>query len=452
MSQHSIQPSLRQVNTLWEYVDQNRTTLRAFLPGDVVQLSLQVKTTQGMHNIRRDAWGGHSHSFKKWGSQIQPTGSTRAKISKFREQWHQYQTQLAEQVNAANRRPTTPPGRRQGPGQLRVNPAPRQFPYFLRRVLAGHPSTIPVHTPTPVAEPLSQMAQLAAGMLPLQQPGNKAITQPRPGTPRPQRMDPTPIEITPTPSRCSSIPPLHTSPISSDDEVPPLVHVNQTQVKKEPQETRNLSTPGQGLSTLASAKETQDRGDPRQEDPPCEARASLDKDTPASDEEDPDVEPHLLPKMTKVRSIPLEMFNQMDTDCPPNVDKVMLSGEGEDILPQRVEEDMDTSPAPTYSTRVRLTLKKKKTPPVEARVRMAKNDVDVSTSEEEVVEVESKNPPRRRQKRKGGLFLRINKMEMGPNNLEIYRVTENSTLDPPTPMSPPEQLFPGGPMSPNKEA
>ena len=84
-------PSIHEVKTLWEYIDYDNTLLKTFLPGDVVQISVQVKTTRGMHNIRRDAWGGHSHNFKKWGSQIQPTGSTKAKIIKFKKQWQDYQ-------------------------------------------------------------------------------------------------------------------------------------------------------------------------------------------------------------------------------------------------------------------------------------------------------------------------------------------------------------------------
>ena len=79
---------------------ENKSLLRAYLPHDVVELNLQVKTTQGMHQIRRDAWGGHSHSFKKWGSQIQPTPPSRNKITKFKEQWKIYQGELARRANA----------------------------------------------------------------------------------------------------------------------------------------------------------------------------------------------------------------------------------------------------------------------------------------------------------------------------------------------------------------
>ena len=106
----------------------------------------------------------------------------------------------AQQVNGTTERLTTFPHRAQGPGQFRVNPAPTRMPYFLRRVLTGHPSTVPFHTPSPVAEPLSQMAQLAAGMLPLSAPGGRCATPPRLDTPRSRRKEPTPIEITPTPA------------------------------------------------------------------------------------------------------------------------------------------------------------------------------------------------------------------------------------------------------------
>ena len=209
-----------------------------------------------MHQIRRDAWGGHSHSFKRWGSQIQPTGSTRNKIAKFREQWRIYQGELARRANAGaspqSRRPTSTTSSKRGPGQFRVHPNTQQMPQFLGRVLSGHPSTIPFRepsteepTPSPVAEPLSQMALLAAGMLPLGRSSRPGTPMPslrgpapsRQGTPLPSTEGQTPIVITPTSSRSNSTYALHTSPISSDDEVPPLTPVRVTHIKQEPDET-----------------------------------------------------------------------------------------------------------------------------------------------------------------------------------------------------------------------
>ena len=87
----------------------------------------------------------------------------------------------------------------------------------------------------PVVEPLSHMAQLAAYMLPLapqrREPPAPTATASRPGTSRPQAK--TPIVVSPPSSRAGSVPYLHTSPVSLDDEMPPLVTPLQ-KVKEEP--------------------------------------------------------------------------------------------------------------------------------------------------------------------------------------------------------------------------
>ena len=179
---------------------------------------------------------------------------TRKKITKFREQWGIYQGELARRAKAEaspQRRPTSSTFRRRGPGQFRVHPNTQQMPQFLGRVLSGHTSTMPYReppteepTPSPVAEPLSQMALLASGMLPLGRQSRQGTPIPtlrgpaptRQGTPMPSVEGPTPIVITPTSSRSSSTYALHTSPISSDDEVPPLTPVRVTHIKQEPEE------------------------------------------------------------------------------------------------------------------------------------------------------------------------------------------------------------------------
>ena len=190
------QPSMQQVKTLWEYLDQDKTLLRAFLPPDVIELSLQVKTTQGMHQIQRDAWAGHSHSFKKWGSQIQPTGSTRAKILKFRDQWSIYQNEVARRANSGS-----------GSGRNSHYQKEKSLP------VQGQPQD---QTATPF-------------------PGKGVVT--------PVKWSPQSIEITPVSSRGNSISLLHTSPISSDDEVPALVSPGELNIKQEPTSPR----PGEHL-------------------------------------------------------------------------------------------------------------------------------------------------------------------------------------------------------------
>ena len=79
-----------EVTTKLEYIDLHHTSFTSTLPGDVVHLSLQVKTVKGMHTIHRDAWSGHSQHFRKWGTQITLTAATRNKLEKFKSQWNAF--------------------------------------------------------------------------------------------------------------------------------------------------------------------------------------------------------------------------------------------------------------------------------------------------------------------------------------------------------------------------
>ena len=51
-----------------------------------------------------------------------------------------------------------------------------------------------------------------------------------------------------------------------------------------------------------------------------------------------------MPKIAKVGSIPLAVFQGIDSDEIPELEQITVSGEGIDVLPERLEEDMDTSP------------------------------------------------------------------------------------------------------------
>ena len=69
----------------------DHTHFAADLPGDVVMVTLQVKTTRGFHKIKKDTWGSHQHTYQKWGSQITPNPTTTKQIKKFNSQWREYQ-------------------------------------------------------------------------------------------------------------------------------------------------------------------------------------------------------------------------------------------------------------------------------------------------------------------------------------------------------------------------
>ena len=323
-------PSIREVKTLWEYIDYDNTLLKTFLPGDVVQISVQVKTTRGMHNIRRDAWGGHSHSFKKWGSQIQPTGSTKAKILKFKKQWQDFQQErLRERRQQAMQQ--TPPTAPLAPARGHtISQHPCQFPYFLREPFRRRPSqTVPStstgnYTPSPVAESLSQMAQLAAGMLPLHQ--QAPVSMPlalRPGTPRPMPEATAPKATTGTVSL------LHTSPITSEDEVPALVD------SKDPGADQPID-----LTIKQEPKEekTEVQSPPIAQPPYAENKEGF------------------VPHIKEMSSISLSVFNSMDKDGMPEVSHVVVKENPRSPTPTRMEEEIDTSPPAMKRTQVKICL------------------------------------------------------------------------------------------------
>ena len=166
--------------------------------------------------------------------------------------------------------------------------------------------------------------------------------------------------------------------------------------------------------------------------------------TPTEDKDIKNTPPEVeapMPRITQVGSIPLHVFNALGCGGIPHLDTVSVRREKADKEPERQEEEMDTSPPDTYSTTVRFTLKEGTDPPVDPEVTVKKIEQD-STTEEEEREPSRRSPLKRKNKRKGGLFVRIRKMPVGPNNLEVYRVTEN-TAAPPTPMTLPANLFPG---------
>ena len=81
---------LREVSTSWQFINLHETSYKATLLGDVVEVNLQVKTTRVFHKVKRDTWGAHTHSYQRWGTQIQSTSTTARQISKFQKQWIEY--------------------------------------------------------------------------------------------------------------------------------------------------------------------------------------------------------------------------------------------------------------------------------------------------------------------------------------------------------------------------
>ena len=381
---------LREVSTSWQYQNLHKTTYKATLTGDVVEVNLQIKTTRGFHKVKRDAWGAHTHSYQRWGTQIQPTPTTARQISKFQKQWAEY-LQRSTRQHALERDPKMAQqcsgGRIPRAYTFQMPGTNTRTPWIVRQAERGMlPSprrTAP--EPSPVAQPLSHMAQLAAGMLPLgnttgqgqtvQQAAQPAVqpeaamgappvtTPTRPATP-PMTFpssETTPLDLSCKQEKMAGLLSIKTSPITSDEEVPDLV----------------------------------------EDSPGC------------------------TPVIQKVETISERQYNNLPEK------HVRFQEPPKSPTPQRSEEEMEIQEPSTA----------KQDPPQEPEVLIIspKPDSDDSDGDKLRHEIQERTTAwekRRARAQKKRLILRIRKNTMGPNTLEVYRGM------PPTPVEAPAQLFP----------
>ena len=377
---------LREVSTSWQYQNLHETTYKATLPGDVVEVNLQIKTTRGFHKVKRDAWGAHIHSYQRWGTQIQPTPTTARQISRFQKQWAEYLQRSTRQA-ALERDPkmTQPCSGERIPRAytFQVPGTNTRTPWIVRQAEKGSlpPPRRASPQPSPVAEPLSHMAQLAAGMLPLGKPNQQypapssawhappTTAAARPVTPR---MTLPPSENNPLDLSCKEqprpeAPTVKTSPITSDEEsVPDMVD-----------ETTSFS-----------------------------------------------------PVIRKVETISVTEYNNMPEDKHVRFQEPPTSASPE-WCEEEEEEEMDIQEAAPVQ----------QDPPKEPDVlvispKSDSEDSEVETLKKVIKERATAWEKRRERAQRKRLILRIKKNTMGPNTLEVYRGI------PPTPMEAPAQLFP----------
>ena len=379
---------LREVSTSWQYINLHETSYKATLPGDVVEVNLQVKTTRGFHKVKRDAWGAHTHSYQRWGTQIPPTPTTARQISKFQKQWAEYLERSTRQTALERDPKMTQPcsGRRIPRAYTFQMPGTNtRTPWIVRQAKRGilPPPRRASPQPSPEAEPLSHMAQLAAGMLPLgklnQQdpaPPSSALGAPpataatRPVTP-PMTLPPSennPLDLSCREQARPEAPTIKTSPITSDEEsVPDLV-----------EETTSFS-----------------------------------------------------PVIRKVESISVTEYNNMTSE----------ETDGKHVRFQ----EPPTSPSPQGCEEEEMEIQEpapvKQDPPKEPEVLVISQKTDSEDSEVETLKKVIKDratawEKRRERTQRKKLILRIKKNSLGPNTQEVYRGM------PPTPMETPAQLFP----------
>ena len=377
---------LREVSTSWQYQNLHETTYKATLPGDVVEVNLQVKTTRGFHKVKRDAWGAHTHSYQRWGTQIQPTPTTARQISRFQKQWAEYLQRSTRQA-ALERDPrmTQPCSGERIPRAytFQVPGTNTRTPWIVRQAERGSlpPPRRASPQPSPVAEPLSHMAQLAAGMLPMGKP-NQQYPAPSsawgapPTTAAARPVTPTmtlpPSENNPLDLSCKvqarpEAPTIKTSPITSDEEsVPDLV-----------EETTSFS-----------------------------------------------------PVIRKVETISVTEYNNMAEDKHVRFQELPTSPS-----PERGEEEEEEE------MEIQEAAPVQQDPPKEPEVlvispKSDSEDSEVETLKKVIKERATAWEKRRERAQRKRLILRIKKNTMDPNTLEVYRGI------PPTPMEAPAQLFP----------
>ena len=388
-----------------------------------MQVTLQVKTLKGMHTVTKDAWGAHSQYFKKWGAQLTPNTTTRRKLEKFRNQWKQFVrgTSLASEEGAPLPLGAEPALMKGGDTSLRPHQEHNKMlenyrkrsnmPWMFKEVLAP-PAAEAMPPWSPVAGPLSSMAQLSAGMLPLTR-SSTATTSSSPSLsgPTPTTRD---IRIKkepegPTGASTSTFPRgPEVSPISSADEKDIPLDLTYAQRREELEKEKREFTEkkeARRATALALAKEKE------------ELQAQL-------------LEMDM--KIERLESIPLEQFNRMGQVFPPMDIKEEENPEftespsspcntkEEEAMDQGADLRPNPSPQP---------------PPLEPVVKVTGQN-NGSSEEEDVKEMRRNSWTKRREAaQRKRLFLKLVKHSQGPNSLEVYRV-------PSTPHSPPNPLFP----------
>ena len=379
---------LREVSTSWQYIYLHETSYKATLPGDVVEVNLQVKTTRGFHKIKRDAWGAHTHSYQRWGTQIQPTSTTARQISKFQKQWVEHLERSTKQQPSGDRDPRmVQKGRGARAPRAYTFSMPRSntnTPWVVRQAERGMlpPPRRASPQPSPVAEPLSQMAQLPAGMLPLGKPNPQNPAQPSATLGAPPTPAPTGLASPPM-----TLPPSETNPLD--------LSCKQEATPEPPSiKTSLITSDGEDVRDLV------------------EDTASF------------------SPVIHKVETISVTEYNNLPSGETEGK-HVRFQEPPMSPLPQRCEEEMEVQEATPV----------KQDPPKEPEVlvispRTDSDDSEVETLKQVIKERTTAWEKRRERAQRKRLILRIKKNNMGPNTLEVYRGT------PPTPMEAPTQLFP----------
>ena len=352
------------------------------------------KTVRGLHKIKKDAWGAHQHSNQKWGSQIAPNPTTTKQIRRFQTQWREYQQRRDQQA------------RRRSGYSFSHPPLDNTTPQVLKK--RGN------LTPSPVAELLSSMALLSAGMLPL---GPRE--QPSAAMGRTYMSD--------TPSiACTSTASPATRPQTVDIPTPPLLL--DLRMKKE--EDNQGEHTGQEIPPTVICPVSSEEDDI----PELIPEATKMKEEPSGE---------LTPQIVRVESITEEEYNKREPrGDTPRPQHVKFTEAPASPPPQdRKEEEMDTQE--NQPTEISPEGKSSSQPAVEVKVYTKGSDSEEETRDERKQNRSDAWAKRRMQAQRKRLILKIKRITLGPATLEVCRV-------PPTPEEAPARLFPESDAAPKE--
>ena len=355
--------------------------------------------------MNRDAWGGHSQRFRKWGTQITPTPATRKQVEKFKQQWNQAVKGTPTEGRSKGKR-TSSPMPPQGYNRMMEKPRGRSnMPLLFRKVLAPSNNTATAPAWSPVAGPLSSMAQLSKGMLPLSSLGKtRSSSTEGMGETQSPRIKGRPIEDVVDPMPSTSRGPM-VSPISSCEDIPELIADTEA-----PQE--------EGPIDLSYREDRKDLMKRREED--FQATQDLEKERKKLQDQILGMDI----KIEKLESISPEQYKNMGNILPPPQPKEEpVQRFLEPPSSPRNEEEMEVEPHPPAPGVAQ-------SPPQEPEVQVVDSG-SYSTEEEDVKETRRTSWTKRREAaQRKKLCLRLVRHKIGPNSLEVYQKTRSLHLVP----------------------
>ena len=286
----------------------------------------------------------------------------------------------------------------------------QNMPWVFKGIVVPPSTAAPSPTWTAVAEPLADMAQLSAGMLPL---GRGHTPSPKELTPPPTPLDEKQAEVGKGEEaprhNPSAVVGLKTSPISLCEDIPALV------------DNSPLDEMPIDLSFERKKEEME------------QAREERKLKTLSLEKEKRELQQKILEmdiKIEKLESIPLEQFKNIGNIGPPIMEEKVVRFTEPPTLPraQGEEEVMDLTPEAACPGTPHP-------PPLDPEVDVIESGV-YSSEEEDIKETWRTSWAKHREAaQRKRLCLRLVRNKVDPHSLEVYNIPKTSS-------TPPSPLFP----------